>query len=278
MTCEETGTAVTTRPLSPPELEPLLPTAQAAVAEAVRAVAEAPPTIVRPDRRLDVDTAVEQRVREFLAEHTPTIAFEGEQTGVRGDPREVRWVLDPLDGTVNRTAGLPLWGVTLSLVAEDLARLAVVSLPELGHEYTAIEDRWTTCNGAPVTVTDVEDLADAVVAVGEFGREILDRNRPRHRVDELLAQRRARIRRFGCSAVDFGWLACGRLHAVIMYASQTWDTLGTALLAREAGAVVVDADGTPHTAQSQWTMACAPSLLPAVLNIVQAAADEETHG
>lgn len=83
------------------------------------------------------------------------------------------------------------------------------------------------------------------------------------------------------SGVELGELllgALGRHHAVIMYGNQLWDTLGGVLLAREAGAVVVDADGTPHTTRSQWTIAATRSLLPAVLPIVQAAADEDRHG
>jgi fructose-1,6-bisphosphatase/inositol monophosphatase family enzyme len=88
-------------------------------------------------RTRDVDLAVERMIREFLAEATPAIGFLGEEQG--GADAQTRWVLDPIDGTAKFARGLPLNGISLALVHEQHAVLAVIALPFLGQRNRAAE-------------------------------------------------------------------------------------------------------------------------------------------
>lgn len=78
------------------------------------------------DMATDVDLAVERMIREFLAQATSAVGFQGEEEG--GENTPTRWVLDPIDGTVNCARGVPLTGISLALVHEQDALLGVITL------------------------------------------------------------------------------------------------------------------------------------------------------
>jgi myo-inositol-1(or 4)-monophosphatase len=83
-----------------------------------------------------------------------------------------------------------------------------------------------------------------------------------------LARESLRIRMLGSAALDLAWLACGRLNATVMLSNLAWDVTAGLLLVREAGGVVYDYDGSPHTAGSRYTLGSVPSLAQPVREIV----------
>ncbi|MER7134514.1 inositol monophosphatase family protein [Streptosporangium saharense] len=83
-----------------------------------------------------------------------------------------------------------------------------------------------------------------------------------------LAARVQRVRMFGSAAVDLAWTAEGRIDAAIMLSNKPWDTAAGVLIAREAGAVVVDLDGTPHTVNARATIATTPAILTDLLDLI----------
>ncbi|MFC4063218.1 inositol monophosphatase family protein [Planomonospora corallina] len=256
-------------------LPSLLPVAERAVAVAAEIVRTRLPGAVTAkgdrDMATEVDYAVEQAVRDFLAEQTPEIGFLGEEEGaVAGADSGLTWVLDPVDGTVNLLHGVPLCGVSLGLVGGDLPRLGVIELPFLGLRYTAVEGGGARAGEAPIRVSGAGALSDAVVAVGDYavGEGAEAANRPRLTLTGELAARVSRVRMLGSAAVDLAWVAEGRIDACVMLNNRPWDTAAGVLIAREAGAVVVDADGTPHTMGSRATIAAAPAVLRELLGLV----------
>ncbi|MCA1835132.1 MAG: hypothetical protein LC721_01830 [Actinobacteria bacterium] len=86
-----------------------------------------------------VDTAVEQLVRNFLHQHTPGLGFFGEEGGGTDPTEGPRWILDPIDGTINFIHGLPLCAISLSLTQNDITRVGVIDMPFLGMQYYAFE-------------------------------------------------------------------------------------------------------------------------------------------
>lgn len=76
----------------------------------------------------------------------------------------------------------------------------------------------------------------------------------------------------GSAAVDLAWVADGKVDAAVMLSNNPWDTAAGAIIAREAGAAVVDLDGSDHTARSRGTVAVAPDLLQEILELVNSAA------
>jgi myo-inositol-1(or 4)-monophosphatase len=263
------------------ELASLVRVAQAAVDIATELVRARPAGTPTPkgdrDYTSEVDYAVERHVRDFLAERTPGIAFVGEEESAAVTDEAEWWTLDPIDGTVNFAHGLPLCAVSLALVRDRRPVLGVIDLPFLGARYWASDGEGPHGPGGPLRVRDVERLGDAVVAIGDYavGAGAEGRNRVRLRLTQLLAGRALRVRMFGSAAIDLAWLAEGKVDASITLSNRPWDMAAGVVIAREAGARVVDQNGREHTTDAATTVASCPRLCDELLAVLQAARDHE---
>ena len=225
------------------------------------------------DPTSEVDLAVERFVRDFLHNKTPEIGFLGEEEGGNSSGHELLWMLDPIDGTVNFLHGFPLCAVSLSLCDANAVVAAVIDLPFLGSQYTALLGQGAYADGKRLHVSRTSALADALISIDQyaFGEDAERKNRLRLRLTERLAQDAQRIRMLGASAIDLAWTAEGRLDACIMLGNKPWDTSAGVLVAREAGARVLDHDGTEHSQHSQSTIAVTRGLEAELMAAVQAA-------
>jgi len=231
-------------------------------------------TTAKGDRDIvtDVDYAVERQIRAMLAQQTPDIDFLGEEEGGRGAQAErLTWCLDPVDGTTNFAHGSPLCGISLALLDGPHAVIGVIDLPFLDLRYHATEHSGAFCGTNRIAVSTTRRLHDAVVAIGDFavGDGAEDKNRLRVGAANRLAERAQRVRMHGSAAIDLAWLADGRVDAMTMLASNNpWDTAAGVLIAREAGAHIVDRHGQPHTTSSTDVIGANPDLLTELLDLV----------
>jgi myo-inositol-1(or 4)-monophosphatase len=223
------------------------------------------------DMASEVDFAIEAQVRAFLAEHTPHIGLLGEENGTTGGTGELLWALDPVDGTVNFIHGSPLCAISLGLVTEKRSVLGVIDLPFLGSRYSAAEGNGAHVNGKPIGVSTTDRMDDAVVAIGDYavGIGAEEKNNTRFTLTHRLVAKVQRIRMHGSAAIDLAWLAAGKIDAVIMLSNKPWDTSAGVVIAREAGALTVDHDGTPHSFEAHATIGANPELLAPVLELVR---------
>jgi myo-inositol-1(or 4)-monophosphatase len=222
----------------------------------------------------DLDISVERAVRALLQSETPEIGFLGEEEGwSRGDRPERFWVLDPVDGTTNLVKSIPLCAVSLALVDQGRTRIGVVDAPFLALRYTAVAGEGAYHAGRRLAASSAQRLGDAVVAFGDYavGEGAEAKNRLRLAVTEKLAATVQRVRMLGSAALDLAWVADGRLDASIILSNNPWDTAAGVLLAREAGADVVDSTGAAHTIHSETTITAPPPLVDAVVALVTAA-------
>jgi myo-inositol-1(or 4)-monophosphatase len=247
-------------------LATLLPIAQEAIDAAAKLALTQPPGALTPkgdrDYTSEVDVTIERTVRALLETRTPSIPFVGEEENAAAADKAEWWTLDPIDGTVNFAHGIPLCAVSLALIRDGRPVLGVIDLPFLDSRYWASETHGAYRNGHRLHVRDLADLADAVVAVGDYavGPEANERNRARLNLTQALAGRVLRVRMLGSAAIDLAWLAEGRVDASVTLSNRSWDVAAGVILAREAGAVVVDLDGREHTTNSSATIAMSPDL------------------
>ncbi|MEV4758463.1 inositol monophosphatase family protein [Micromonospora sp. NPDC049559] len=264
------------RPADPDGLAALLPVAMAAVdlgAELLRG--GRPGTLTaKGDRDMasEVDFAVERAVRERLGRETPGIGFLGEEEGPRDAGAELVWVLDPVDGTVNFVHGIPLVAVSLGLLRAGRPVLGVIDVPLLGERYWAVEGAGAYADGERLTASRPAGLGEAVVALGDYavGTGAAALNRERLAMTAALVPRAQRLRMLGTAAVDLAWLAAGRLDALVMFSNKPWDVAAGVVLAREAGARVVDRDGSEHGLAATATIAATSPVLDEILALVPA--------
>ena len=194
------------------------------------------------------DVASEERLVGFIREHFPEdgiVAEEGSQSADEaGRDQAYRWVLDPIDGTINYANRLPIWAISIGLLhgAEQVG--AIVCGPGLGLRYRAIAGQGATCNGKPIAVNEKATLGEGVVVTG-FPYDRAKRVEPLCEAVGNMLRVAGGVRRFGAAALDFCFVADGRFTGYYEMSLKPWDLAGGSLIAREAGANVTDLRGDP---------------------------------
>lgn len=185
------------------------------------------------------DRAVEELVRTRLAELRPGEAVFGEEAA--GDAAAARWVVDPIDGTVNYLYGLPWYAVSVAAVVDGVSVAGAVVEPASGRVWSAGAGLGATCDGVPLRVTDETDLSLALVGTG-FAYSAQRRARQAAMIGALLPRVRD-LRRNGSAALELCGVAAGRADAFVEHGLGWWDWAAAALVAAEAGARVVAVSG-----------------------------------
>jgi len=221
----------------------------------------------------EVDQRSEAAIVALIAAERPgdsLLAEEGggrEGSGRDGDGR--RWLVDPLDGTVNFVHGIPQVSVSVALYDGSNPVAAAIVDPLHGEVFAATAGGGATLDGTPLAVSPVDDLARAVVITG-FPYDH-DRYAAAYAgtVAAVLEHVNG-IRRFGSAALDLAWLAAGRFDGYWEYSLAPWDTAAGILLVQEAGGVVSDAHGEPFTLGGPHIVAANPTLHASLRDIVAA--------
>jgi myo-inositol-1(or 4)-monophosphatase len=187
----------------------------------------------------EADVNAEQAIRALLAQRRPGDAILGEEGGetrATGDTG-IRWVVDPLDGTVNYLFQHPQWCVSVAAengAGETLA--GVVLDPLRDEEFAATHVTAPTLNGREIAGSTQTDLALALVSTG-FSYDVHVRARQAE-VVTLLITRVRDVRRGGAAALDLAWAAAGRTDAYYERGINPWDFAAGALICRRAGLAV----------------------------------------
>lgn len=152
------------------------------------------------------------------------------------------WVIDPLDGTVNFSHGIPIFGVSIAYAHEDQINLGVVYDPMRDEVFSAERGKGSYLNGLPIRVSPEEDLNRSLLVTG-FPYDI--RTREDTNLDEYarLALVSQGVRRLGAAALDLCYVACGRFDGYWELMLNPWDLAAGALIAEEAGARVTTVEG-----------------------------------
>ncbi len=234
---------------------------------------ERPEVIETKSSPTDVVTEMDRRSEALITERIRAVrpgdavlGEEGGQTlGGQGRPARVRWVVDPLDGTVNYLYGLPDWAVSIAAEVDGTVQAGVVAVPRRGETFTAMAGRgaWLVCDGDPGTpiplhCTTGVPLSRALVGTG-FGYDP-GRRRVQGEVIAALLPHVRDIRRAGSAAADLCSVAAGRLDAFFERGLNYWDYAAGGLIAREAGAVVGGLSGRAES--TSMTVAAGPDLYP----------------
>ncbi len=208
----------------------------------------------------EADHDAERLIRERLKAARPDDGVLGEEGGDHAGTSGVRWVVDPLDGTVNFLFGIPQWAVSIACEDASGALVGVVYDPLRDELFSAERDGPATLDGAPIAASTRTDLATALVGTG-FGYDAEVRRAQAAVVARLLPDVRD-IRRFGSAAVDLAWTACGRLDAYYEHGLNAWDLAAGRLICERAGLEVRE---LPPVGPSAPGVLVAPPALAAAL-------------
>lgn len=179
------------------------------------------------------DRAVERQVHDVLRRLRPGDAVLGEEYGEAGAGGAVRWIVDPIDGTVNYLYGIPHSAVSLAAEVDGVVVTGVVRNVVTGEEWTATVGDGAWRDGQRLRCSTEADLGQALVATG-FGYDPGRRQHQGRVLAELIPHVRD-IRRFGAAALDLCFAAEGRVDAYYEKGLAPWDLAAGGLVATEAG-------------------------------------------
>lgn len=229
----------------------LLAAACAAARAASQLLMDARPEDVRSkgnprDLVTEWDLRSEEEIRRVLGEHTPGIAVLGEEGG--GSERAasaLRWVVDPIDGTVNFAHGLPIWAVSIGLEGPDGVEVGVVAAPRLGWWFEAARGQGARDGrGAALAVSAIQRLDAALLTTG-FPYDRATRADNNFAEWAHLQRRAGACRRLGAAAIDLCLVASGVMDGYWEKHLKAWDCAAGALIVAEAGGTVTNWAGGP---------------------------------
>ena len=217
-----------------------------------------------------VDTASEELVVARLLAARPDDGVLGEEGAAREGTSGVRWVIDPVDGTVNLLYGLPAYAVSIAAEVDGVVRAGVVLNAATGELFTAVSGGGAHLQGpgspdrVRLTGSRPVSLEQTLVGTG-FGYRV-EQRRTQGAVVAALLTRVRDIRRFGSSALDLCSAAAGRIDAYYELDLEPWDHAAGALVAAEAGLVVTGLGGRPFA--DPMAVVVAPSVATEFLDLL----------
>lgn len=190
----------------------------------------------------EADLRIEALVADSLRRRFPEDALLGEEGGLQGPPSaRRRWIVDPIDGTKNFAAGIPVWATLLALTVDGRTVLGVVGAPAIDERYEGVAGHGARFNGRPIRVTSETRLDRALMSTAGIGAWL---GGPHERAFLSLAAEADRVRGFG----DF-WghmlVARGAAGMMLETALRVWDYAPLEVIVEEAGGRMTQIDGAP---------------------------------
>lgn len=191
----------------------------------------------------EIDIAIGNKIVSCLKKEYPDHNIIDEESGVINNKSSYTWVVDPIDGTSNYASGLPMYGVIIGLLKDNVPVLGGVALPEFEQLWIAEKGGGAFCNGIPVRVTSVSDLTKTLVSYGIdghpddpdiTGREMKLLGRIVNNIQNLRATN---------SVYDAIMVAGGRMGGYLNQTMKIWDVVGPEVIIEEAGGKVTDFSG-----------------------------------
>jgi len=198
------------------------------------------------------DREAEEAVKGLLLSRFPEAGFLGEEGGSEGG-KALRFIVDPLDGTVNYAHGFPFFAVSIALEAEGAIQMGVVMDTARGEVFYALRGEGAYLNGRPIRVTGRESLVGSLLATG-FPYDVV-KDPENLTYFERALRKGLLVRRPGAAALDLAYVAAGRLEGFWEVKLNPWDVAAGWLLVEEAGGRVTDLEGNPYRLGSRYILA-----------------------
>lgn len=220
----------------------------------------------------EMDIAAEELITGFLSERRPRDGFLGEEGASSEGSSGIRWVIDPLDGTVNYLYGLPTWAVSIAAERDGERVVGVVEAPMRRETYHAVLGAGAYAKGgafgdggAALRCRPAPPLDQALVSTGF--NYVADVRAHQADVVRVLIPRLRDIRRGGSAAIDLCDVAAGRLDGYYERGLHPWDLAAGDLIAREAGALTGGRPGAP--ADGGLTVAASPGVFEPLSSLLE---------
>jgi myo-inositol-1(or 4)-monophosphatase len=205
--------------------------------------------LFKHDIKLNLDTECQHKAEAVIRSAYPDHAILGEEdTGADGSTvsDNYEWIIDPIDGTVNFSHGLPFWCSSIAVRHGDCVLAGAIFAPELDQLFTASNDTAALLNGAPLAVSDVGGLDTAMITTGMD--KLVDIGLAPYTVLRAIATECQKVRVLGSAALDICRVAQGHADGYYEAGIYLWDVAAAGLIVNQSGgqARILDHMNTPH--------------------------------
>ncbi|MFE6774625.1 inositol monophosphatase family protein [Streptomyces sp. NPDC057702] len=191
----------------------------------------------------EMDIAAERLITDFIGARRPEDGLLGEEGASKTGSSGVRWIIDPIDGTVNYLYGLPSWSVSIAAEVDGHTAVGVVEVPMRGETFRAVAGAGAHLGERRLRVRPTPPFEQSLIGTG-FSY-LTERKVAQAEVVRVLLPQVRDIRRGGSAAIDLCDVACGRLDGYYERGLNPWDYAAGDLVAREAGALTGGRPGEP---------------------------------
>ncbi|MCE9501580.1 MAG: inositol monophosphatase [Leptospira sp.] len=220
------------------------------------------------ERMLKSDLAIEDILIKNIQKNFPEDLILSEEAGHLPGTGNFRWVIDPVDGSMNFVRGLPLYAISIGIEYRESSVAGIVVLPAFNDVYIAILGEGASKNGVPISVSLTDKLSNAMLitsfptnrkeVIGELMSEL----------SAFVASGRS-IRRTGSVVLDMCWVSEGLIDGLWEKGIKIWDTSATSVILHEAGGKLTDLNGVAFLSGQSEILASNGHLHKQVLEVLQ---------
>lgn len=194
----------------------------------------------------EADHAAEKAIFEVIKADYPNHYILSEEAGEIKMDSDYKWIIDPIDGTINFANGIPICCVSIGLEHEGKIVMGAVYNPLMDEFYFAQKGFGASLNDKKISVTKKDKVVNSCLVTG-FPYTYLDAPNGPLQVFEKLIRKGVPVRRLGSAALDLCWLAAGRFDGFYEHKLNPWDSAAGFLIVEEAGGKVSDFNGDPYS-------------------------------
>ncbi len=193
----------------------------------------------------EFDKKSENTIIDYLKEQFPESSFLAEESGLSEVQSDLRWIIDPLDGTVNFAHGIPVFAISIAAEYKGEIVCGIIYHPLLKEMFTTVKGGGSYLNGKKISVSDVSDFSRSFLVTG-FPYNIINHGRNWSEHFLSIVRNGIPVRRLGSAALDLAYTAAGRFDGFWEIGLSPWDVAAGILMVREAGGVVKNYEGEDY--------------------------------
>jgi myo-inositol-1(or 4)-monophosphatase len=194
----------------------------------------------------EADLAAEKAIVEVIKTDYPDHFILSEEAGEMKTDSEYKWIIDPIDGTINFANGIPICCVSIGLEHKGKVIMGAVYNPLMNEFFFAEKGAGAWLNDKQIFVSNKTDMLKSCLVTG-FPYTYLDSENGPLQVFERLIRKGIAVRRLGSAAIDLCWTACGRFEGFYEHKLNAWDSSAGVLILEEAGGKVTGFNGEKHS-------------------------------
>jgi myo-inositol-1(or 4)-monophosphatase len=215
----------------------------------------------------EADHAAEKAIISVINSTYPAHQVLSEEAGELKKESEYKWIIDPIDGTINFAHGIPLNCVSIAVEHRGEITMAAVYNPHLDELFFAEKGKGATLNDQSITVSSQSQTIKACLVTGFPYTYINLANEPLE-IFERFIRKGVPVRRLGSAAIDLCWVACGRFDGFYEHKLEAWDSAAGYLIVEEAGGKVTDFDGNKFSPYQHRVLATNGKIHDEMLEII----------